>query len=144
MSMRKLSKSYSIEKICSFTRAIVWMDIAINLSAGFVLLFDPPLANRLLFNAVVLPGWLYRLLGVGFLLFAAWQILVFVQPGGFRVRNLRFAAVLAWVPAIALSYGLLSSVGGQLLPAARIFLWAANGYMVLLGGLYWGLAEKYH
>jgi len=92
--MRKLSKSYSIEKICSFTRAIVWMDIAINLSAGFVLLFDPPLANRLLFNAVVLPGWLYRLL--------------------------------------------------QLLPAARIFLWAANGYMVLLGGLYWGLAEKYH
>jgi len=102
------------------------------------------LANRLLFNAVVLPGWLYRLLGVGFLLFAAWQILVFVQPGGFRVRNLRFAAVLAWVPAIALSYGLLSSVGGQLLPAARVFLWAANGYMVLLGGLYWGLAEKYH
>ena len=140
--MLMIFKRYSRQEVQLFTRRVVWVDIAINISAGVLLGFAPQLANRLLFDAAMLPGWLVATLGAGFLLFAVWQLLVFVRPGGFSVQNLRFAAWLAWVPVLALSLGLLSSTGRQLVTAAKVFLWTANGYMVLLGGLYWGMAEK--
>ncbi len=135
--MQKLFTRSSAEELQAFTRHVARVDIGINITAGTGLVIMPQLANQLLFGAPVISWWVLLVMGIGFLLFAAWQVLALMRADGFSRWNLRFAAWMAWVPVLALTMGLLSPLGGQLLDGARVFLWAANGYMVLLGGLYW-------
>lgn len=130
----------SKEKAIAFTKAVVKLDIGINISAGIVLTLFPGWTNGFFFDRAVLPVWVWVGLGIGFLAFAGWQIGFLMRPGGFTMRNLRWAAALAWVPVIALTIGLMSAIGRETLLPARVFLWAANGYMLLLGALYWWAA----
>jgi len=140
--MKKIIGNNSKEKAIAFTRAVVKLDVGINISAGIVLTLMPGWTNELFFDRAVFPVWVWVVIGVGFLIFAGWQIGDLMQPGGFTMQNLRRAAMLAWMPVIALTIGLMSAIGRELLLPARVFLWAANGYMLLLGGLYWWAAEK--
>lgn len=132
----------SFEKLNTLTRKIVAFDIVINITVGIFLVLFPDYINRFLFNKQILPPWLIAAIGFGFLLFAIWQVAFFIKPQGFTIRNLRFAAVLAWIPCLGLTFALLSEIGGQLLIFPRIILWVGNIYMLLLGGLYYWLAAK--
>lgn len=140
--MKAILNKFSFEKLKSFTKKIVYFDIAINITVGISLLSAPNLFYNLLFNAQILPIWLFIVIGVGLLIFAFWQLAFFIRPGRFTLRNLRFAAVLAWIPFFGLTIGLLTDLSDQLLILPKIFLWTANIYMLLLGGLYWGNAAK--
>ena len=132
----------SLKQIKIFTKVIVFIDIVINIATGILLLVMPISFDLYLFQQQIIAPWIYRLIAIGFVFFAGWQLLCFIQPGGFTVWNLRFAALLAWLPIVALTMGLLSNIGDHLLALPKLFLWLANIYMLLLGGLYWCLTNK--
>ena len=140
--MKKLLDRYQIENVKTFTRKIASIDISINIAAGFLLVFAPNSVNEFLFSSLVLPNWVYLIIGVGFLLFVIWQLLFFNKPAGFTVQNLKVVAVLSWLPCLLFTMGLISTLSIELYPFPKIFLWIANVYMLLLGGLYWFLAFK--
>ena len=142
MTLKAAHNQHTNEKMKAFIRKVVFVDITINIAAGIMLLFAPRLVDHILFNEPVLAPWFYTILGIGFLLFAGWQIVFFIRPGGFSVRNLRFVAVLALIPVLALALALISPLGDRLLIIPKIFLWLANVYMLLLGWLYWRLAGE--
>jgi len=124
-------------RLLDFVRKVIIADIAINLVSGTLCVFFPRILNSALFSERALPWWVFLETGAGFFLFATWQIARFIKPKGLTIGNLRFAAVLAWMPILALSAALLSSLGDKLRTISEIFLWTANIYMLLLGGLYW-------
>lgn len=128
--------------IFNFIRKVIIADLIINIGAGTLCTFFPRLLNILLFGSLVFPWWVISVIGAGFYLFAAWQLLYFLRKGGFTSENFRFAAVLAWIPFLGLTAGLISDFGDPLLDLPKILLWLANIYMLLLGGLYWVTAVK--
>lgn len=123
------------------TQRIIRGDNVINWVLGTALILAPDFFNRLLFGQEVLSHWLYIVLGVGFIWFAAWQVETFLNPEELEKPALRFSALLAWGPVLALTIILLS-LGERMILFSKIVLWLANLYMLLLGIWYWWTAEQ--
>lgn len=123
-----------------FTRnRIVFGDMLLNWFLGVVLTFLPAFADSILGRSLLIPLWLYRLVGLGFLLFAAWQTFHVVRhqmgPGA-----LVFAAWAAEIPVVMLTVALVA-LKLPLRPGARFALWVGDVYMLFLGGWYFYLAR---
>jgi hypothetical protein len=110
-------------------------DTALNWIIAAAMLVSPDAIEALIANAQLLTPGIYRILGAGFLIFAAWQT-VTIRRGTIATRStMRIAAAMALLPAVLLAAGLC----GLTLPLrswARHVLWVAVAYMLLLGSLY--------
>lgn len=126
----------------ALTFQIIKIDNIINWVLGLSLILVPDLFNRLFFGHEVLSHWIYILIGVGLIWFAAWQVANFLKEQQLEVPPLRFAAVLAWLPVVALTIALLSGLGNRLLIWSKILLWIADVYMLFLGGWYWWVSQQ--
>ncbi|MBN1430252.1 MAG: hypothetical protein JXB07_17920 [Anaerolineae bacterium] len=117
-------------------RADMWL----NWFLGCVLCVFPSFVDGLINLRPFLPLLVYWVVGVGFLLFAAWQTIVVVRrqlgPG-----ELVFAAVMAEIPVVLLTVALIS-MSSALHPVWYVVLWVGDGYMLFLGAWYIFLARR--
>jgi hypothetical protein len=133
------------ERAREFTyRRLFFGDMVLNWFLGAVLTFAPGLVDDLLGAASLLPLPVYRIVGVGFLGFSAWQTWI-IARGTIGPWSWIFAAVMAEGPVVLLTFVLLF-VDLALRPGWRIVLWVGNVYMFFLGGWYsllaWGLLKR--
>lgn len=84
-------------------------------------------------NPPVIAGWIYRVLGILYLGFAGWQ--TFNAKNTNSPATLRFAFWMVVIPVVFMGWALIA-FHAQLKPTARIILWIAEFYMVLLSGWY--------
>jgi hypothetical protein len=129
------------EKAHRFTvRRIFFGDTVLNWFLGALMTFLPGLADRVLRSGAgpLLPPGVYRVIGVIFLLFAAWQTAVLVR-GRMGAPALWFAAFMADAPVVLLTAALVY-LNLPLRPGWRIVLWVGDVYMFLLGLWYVYLA----
>jgi hypothetical protein len=131
-----------IERARAFTLdRIVFGDMLLNWFLGAVMLLFPGAVDRLLAaTSPLLPSLVYRVVGIGFLLFAAWQTWVVVRHV-LGPRQLVFAGILAEVPFLMLTAALVFA-NFDLKLFWRLVLWVGNIYMLLLGGWYFYLAAQ--
>jgi hypothetical protein len=115
-------------------KRLIFGDMILNWFLGLILTLLPGLADRVLGQANVLPFIVYRIIGIIFLAFAAWQTSL-VMRGQLRPFDLFFAAALAEIPVVLLTIALLY-MKLPLRPGARIVLWIGDIYMLFLGGWY--------
>lgn len=128
-----------VEKARTFTlRRIVFGDMLLNWFLGAALSFFPALVDGLLGRAPLAPPIAYRVIGVLFLLFAAWQTFIVVRRQ-LGVGALLFAALMALVPVVLLTV-LLLFMSLPLRIGWRIVLWVGDIYMLFLGCWYLFLA----
>lgn len=128
-----------VEKARAFTlRRIVFGDMLLNWFLGAALSLFPALVDGLLGRAPLAPPVVYRVIGVLFLLFAAWQAFI-IARGRLGVGALIFAALMALVPVVLLTM-LLLFVNLPLHTGWRIALWVGDVYMLFLGCWYLFLA----
>lgn len=123
------------ESAHSFTlRKLFFGDMLLNWFVAAVLIPFPVFCDTMLGTAQLFPYGYYRVLGVIFLLYAAWQTAIVIKsaltPGA-----LWFSAILAEVPVVLLTAALVG-LGLPLRPQWRIILWIANFYMLFLGVWY--------
>ncbi|HEC23211.1 MAG TPA: hypothetical protein ENI95_09875 [Chloroflexi bacterium] len=114
-------------------------DMLLNWFLGGLLTFFPSPVDRLMGQAPLLTMGIYRLIGVGFLAFAAWQTWCIARqrlgPAG-----LVFAALMAEGPVVLLTIALVF-MDFPLRPVARVALWVGDVYMLFLGAWYLFLAR---
>lgn len=115
-------------------------DMLLNWFLGVVMTFLPNSVDRILASSPpLLPALAYRVLGIGFLFFAAWQTYEIVKQR-LGPPQLVLASVLALIPFVGLAVALVV-LGGQLKPLWRAVLWFGDLYMLLLGVWYLILAR---
>jgi hypothetical protein len=122
------------ERRKNVTLRIIFGDMLLNWTLGVLLALLPGFAESIVGTGPMLPVAVWRVIGVGFLLFAAWQTWV-VQRWDVGPDGLWFACWMAWIPAILLAIALLY-MDFPLRGAARLALWVGDIYMFLLGGWY--------
>jgi hypothetical protein len=121
---------------------LIFGDMILNWFLGIVLALLPGLVDRVLGQANLLPFMIYRIIGIIFLGFAAWQTSLVVRKQ-LRPPDLVFAAGMAEGPVVLLTIALLY-MDLPLRPAARIVLWIGDIYMLFLGGWYLFVARWLH
>jgi hypothetical protein len=84
-------------------------------------------------NPPVIQGWFYRVLGIIYLGFAAWQ--TYNAKNTSAPATLRFAFWMVVIPVLFMGWALIA-FHSDLKPIIRILLWIAEFYMVLLSGWY--------
>ena len=140
--MNILNVKVELARSKKLTFQIIRTDNVINWVLGVSLILVPDLFNRILFGHEVISHWIYIVIGLGLICFAAWQVENFLKKEKLEITTLRFAAVLAWMTALGLALFLFSSLGSRVLFLTTIFLWLANVCMLALGGWYWWMAER--
>jgi hypothetical protein len=129
----------NVERAREFTlRRIIFPDMALNYFLAAVLLAIPGVIDDIIGSAPILPPLIYRIMGLMFLGFAAWQTWV-VRRNIIAEPGLIFAGLLAEGPVIALTLALLFW-NVPIYPIPRILLWIGNIYMLFLGAWYFALA----
>ncbi len=128
-----------VQQARAFTlRRIVFGDMVLNWFLGAVLSLFPAAVDGLLGRSSLAPPLVYRVVGVLFLLFAAWQTFIVVR-GRLGVGALLFAALMALGPVVLLTVILLF-MNLPLRSGWRIVLWIGDVYMLFLGCWYLFLA----
>jgi len=127
-----------IARLVLFTQRLITADMVLNWILGLGFTFFHRKIERFIASEVLFLPIVWRLIGIGFLLFAAWQVGV-VRRQALKPSELVFAAIMAWGPVVLLTIGLLMDF--PLYPLARLLLWVVNFYMLVLGGLYLYLAN---
>lgn len=133
------------EKAHTFTvRRIFFGDTILNWFLGALMTFLPARVDSALRSGVrlILPPGVYRVVGVVFLLFAAWQTAVLIQ-GRMGSSALWFAAFMAEAPFVLLTAALVF-LSLPLKPGWRFVLWVGDVYMFVLGLWYVYLAVAIH
>jgi len=123
--------------IKNYFKHIFSLAALLNIVIGFIFLFFSDKGEDFLFGAVVLPHYIWIILGAGFLYFAYWQIRSMAKEKTGR-KTLIFALVMAWTPALAVTVILIIPV----LPFAangRLVFLVVDIYMILLGAYYFRL-----
>jgi hypothetical protein len=129
------------EQAKNFTlKRLIFGDMLLNWCLGIIFTIFPLPVDRVLGQVSLLPPSIYRVIGVGFLLFAAWQTWVVIQ-GDIKPGGLIFASLMAEIPVVLLTIALLF-MDFKLRPGWRIALWVGNVYMLLLGVWYVFVARK--
>lgn len=82
----------------------------------------------------------WRLLGLGYFLFASWQLYTLLK-GPFKRFDYIFSAWLAIIPTI-LTASLLIIFNNRINLIAKILAWSGNVYMIFLTFLYFHVAKK--
>lgn len=130
----------TVETARTFTlKRLVLGDMLLNWFLGAVLALAPRLVDNVLGYAPLLSTLIYRVIGIGFLGFAAWQTWIVIRQD-IRPGDLVFAGLMAEGPVILLTIALLF-LPLALRPGWRIVLWAGDVYMLLLGVWYIFLAR---
>ncbi len=110
-------------------------DALLNWIVAGALLISPGTIEALAADARILTPGTYRILGAGFLIFAAWQTIA-IQQGRIAARStMGVAAAMALLPAVLLAVG-SCRLSLPLRSWARVALWVAVSYMLILGALY--------
>jgi hypothetical protein len=123
------------ERAKTFTlKRLIFGDMLLNWFLGILLTLFPLPVDGILGRTSLMPPIIYRVIGLGFLLFAAWQTWVVIQ-GDVKPGGLIFAALMAEIPVVLLTIALLF-MDFELRPGWRIALWVGNVYMLLLGVWY--------
>ena len=123
------------ESAHAFTlKKLFFGDTLLNWFIAVVLIGFPKFCDSLLGTAQLFPYGYYRVLGVIFLLYAAWQTYIIIKVV-LTPEALWFSAILAEVPVALLTIGLVA-LDLPLKPLWRIILWIANFYMLFLGVWY--------
>lgn len=122
-----------------FTLRLIKADMLLNWFLGFVFVFFPLRFEKLIASGPLLRIWLWATIGTIFLGFAAWQVGI-VKRNDISSKELVFAALMAWVPVVLLTVGLLMDF--PLFSWARAILWTGNIYMFILGGWYLYLSKS--
>ena len=117
-------------------------DMILNWFLGGILLFFPMLVDMTLGVTLIIPLVIYRFIGLLFWLFAAWQSWMF-RRGRLGLLGLIFAALLAFIPVIALTVALVF-MDFPLRIGWRIIHWIGDVYMFFLCAWYFLLAWKGH
>ena len=122
-------------KQVQFTRTLFIADMALNVFLGSLLTILPAWSDRIITSSRLVPPVIYQIIGVIFLLYAAWQIWVIIKGQVTSSDAKVFAAVMALAPVILLTTALLF-VNLPLKLYWRIILWIGNSYMLLLAAWY--------
>jgi hypothetical protein len=85
---------------------IILGDMILNWFLGVVLLVLPEEVDRVIGQAQIMPSALYRIIGVCFALFAAWQTWI-VRREHIGAPGLIAAALLALIPLVMLTVALV-------------------------------------
>jgi hypothetical protein len=120
-------------------RYILRGDMYLNGFLSCILLAFPLQIDRAIGQQPLSPPLVYRVIGLGFLVFALWQVVV-VLRGRLDVAALAFAAFMAEAPVVVLTV-MLIFMELALRPVWRAVLWIGDGYMLLLGAWYIFLAR---
>jgi hypothetical protein len=133
------------EAALNFTlRRLFFGDMLLNWCLGAALTFFPAATDHLIGTSPVAAPVFYTVIGVLFLLFAAWQTTVIARRR-MGPPALIFAAVMAEGPVVLLTAALLF-IDLPLRPGWRAALWAGNVYMLFLGVWYlfvaWLIARR--
>lgn len=129
-----------VEEAKQFTlKRLFFGDMLLNWFLGAVLTLLPAAVDNLLGREPVLPLLVYRVLGGGFLAFAAWQTWIIVRRD-IGPPALIFASAMAEGPVIVLTAALVF-MHLPLRPIWRVGLWIGDVYMLLLGVWYAYLAR---
>src|SRR5687767_15128673 len=92
----------TLERAHDFTvYRIILGDMVLNWVLAVALMVFPGWVDNILGQSPILPPMIYRMIGLLFALFAAWQTWI-VTRGKISVSGLVFAAVMALVPVIML------------------------------------------
>jgi hypothetical protein len=91
----------------ALTRRVVFGDMLLNWFLGALLTFLPGIVDQILGSAPLLPRGVYRVIGILFLAFAAWQTWAHATERTTTTASLIFAALLALVPVVLLTIALL-------------------------------------
>jgi len=140
--MKKILQQIVPEQAQEFTWKVIRFDNVINWVLGISLILVPDFFNRIFFGHEVLSHWIYIVIGVGLIWFAAWQTDNFLKRKKLARETLRFAAALSWLSAIVLTFVLISSLQARVILFSKIILWLADVYMLLLGGWWWWMADQ--
>lgn len=121
-----------MEKYLRAHRWIFGADLLLNWGLGFWLLVGN--ADQVLMqNSPVLQPIVYRLIGLGFLVFALWQSWQLRKP--ISPAALQIAYWMAILPILALGIALII-FNNMLRPIPRILLWLGELYMFFLSVWY--------
>ncbi len=124
-----------VEAAREFTlKRLLLGDMLLNWGLGAVLAFSPASVDRLITYARVVPLAIYRIVGVVFLAFAAWQTAIELRRR-LSPAALLFAALMAEAPVVLLTV-VLVFMDVPLRAGWRIVLWVGNVYMLFLGAWY--------
>lgn len=129
-----------MSKLHNHTLYLILADNLLNWFLGGLLTFFPHTFEQWLAPTRLFPINLYVVNGVCFLLFASWQVMVFLPRWQLRATNLKIAAYLAWGPVMGLTIMLLLPL--ELYPLRRALFWVGDCYMLWLGWWYWQVAKK--
>jgi hypothetical protein len=124
----------------ALTRRIVFGDMLLNWFLGALLTLLPGVVDQILGSAPLLPLSVYRVIGIIFLAFAAWQTWAHLTERTTAPTSLVFAALLALGPVVLLTIALLF-MELPLQVGWRIALWVGDAYMLLLTAWYLTLAR---
>lgn len=131
-----MNLSYSIvemtENYLNKQRFIFLADTILNWLVGLALLLIP-FDSLIMLNPPVIAGWVYRLIGLGYLGFALWQTIN--QKNSTAPKVLLFAFWMVVLPTLFMAWALIA-FHHQLHPIARILLWIGELYMFILCGWY--------
>jgi hypothetical protein len=119
---------------------LIFGDMLLNWVLGVLFTFLPNLVERVIAVGPLLPPLIWRVIGVIFLLFAAWQTWIVVRRDIGPV-GLILACDMAWVPVVLLTIALVF-MAFPLRLWARIALWIGDVYMLFLGAWYLFLARR--
>jgi hypothetical protein len=125
----------------SFTKRLFFGDMVFNWFLGGLLTVFPGFADRVLTTTRFFPITAFRLIGIGFLIYSAWQTFIIAKER-LVPRALRGAAWAAFGPVVVLTGGLILWAE-VIAPFWTIVLWVGDVYMLLLGLWYIWLARNY-
>lgn len=129
------------KRALSFTKGLFFGDMVFNWFLGGVLTIFPGFVDRVLTTTRFFPLIAFRLIGIGFLIYSAWQTFIIVKKRLVPCA-LCGAAWAAFGPVVILT-GALILWGEIIAPFWTVVLWIGDAYMLLLGIWYLWLARNY-
>lgn len=123
------------------THNIVFGDMLVNWFIGGAMTLFPKAVDQILGTSTMLPLSVYRVLGIIFLGFAAWQTWALRSRRETGSMSLFFAAFMALGPVALLTAALLF-LPVPLRETWRVVLWIGDLYMLVLGVWYVSLGRR--
>jgi hypothetical protein len=118
----------------AFAVRVLKADTILNIILGVAFVAIPGPIESVLGDGPLIPFIIWRVIGVIFVLYAAWEIYVTRRPP-LSVASLAFASVMALVPVVLLTAALLF-LPVPLNTFGRVILWFGDGLMLVLGSYY--------
>ncbi len=121
-----------MKKDLKIQQIVFRFDTILNFFVSLWLIFFP-VDPLLMHSPPVIAGWVYKILGIGYLGFAVWQVIHWNKTT--NPAALRFAFWLVVLPILFMGWALIV-FHQNLKPMVRIVLWISELYMILLSGWY--------